>query len=56
MVSTRQDGQKVFYRLADEHGRQLVADAIYQPQHTADDLPAHHHAHPSPAQLDQNGS
>ncbi|GAB79466.1 transcriptional regulator, ArsR family [Austwickia chelonae] len=55
MVSTRQDGQKVFYRLADEHGRQLVADAIYQAQHAADDLPAHHHGHPAPQRTTHPG-
>lgn len=33
MVSTRQDGTKVMYRLENEHARQLVADAIYQAEH-----------------------
>lgn len=42
MVSARQDGQRVFYRLTDEHARQLVADAIFQAQHAVDGHPAHH--------------
>ncbi|WP_159498532.1 metalloregulator ArsR/SmtB family transcription factor [Microbacterium sp. 18062] len=42
IVVTRQDRQRVFYRLANEHARQLVADAIFQAQHTVDADPAHH--------------
>lgn len=42
MVSARQDGQRVFYSLTDEHARQLVADAIFQAQHAVDSHPAHH--------------
>lgn len=42
MVTTRQDGTRVFYRLANEHARQLVADAIYQAEHAVDVHPAHH--------------
>ena len=44
IVATRQDGTRVFYRLANEHARQLVADAIFQAQHALDANPAHHHA------------
>lgn len=52
MVSTRQDGNRVFYRLANEHARQLVADAIFQAQHAVETDPAHHRsAHPSPEQV-----
>lgn len=48
IVATRHEGNRVFYRLANEHARQLVADAIFQAQHTIDDRPAHHeHGHPS---------
>ncbi|HIY65002.1 MAG TPA: metalloregulator ArsR/SmtB family transcription factor [Candidatus Agrococcus pullicola] len=42
MVGTRHEGQRVFYRLVDEHARQLVADAIFQAQHSVDNLPPHH--------------
>lgn len=44
-VSTRQDGTRVFYRLTNEHVRELVTDAIYQAEHVADGFPRlHHHA------------
>lgn len=43
MVTTRQHGQRVFYRLADEHAMQLVADAIFQAEHTVGGTPRHHH-------------
>ncbi|MEA1264141.1 metalloregulator ArsR/SmtB family transcription factor [Microbacterium sp. STF-2] len=49
IVSTRQEGTKVFYRLTNEHARQLVADAIFQAQHSLSNDPAHHRGeHPSP--------
>ncbi|MFW6600024.1 ArsR/SmtB family transcription factor [Propionibacteriaceae bacterium Y2011] len=45
IVSTRQDGQRVFYRLTNEHASQLVSDAIFQAEHAvADDRLPHHHA------------
>ncbi|MFQ4149522.1 metalloregulator ArsR/SmtB family transcription factor [Arthrobacter sp. LAPM80] len=44
IVSTRQDGTKVMYRLENEHARQLVADAIYQAEHALGGMPAHHRA------------
>lgn len=52
MVSTRQDGNHVFYRLANEHAGQLVSDAVYQAEHAVDILPSHHRADrmSSPAQ------
>lgn len=50
IVATRQEGNRVFYRLASEHARQLVADAIFQAEHALDSNPAHHRAdHQSPA-------
>ena len=49
IVSTRQEGTKVFYRLTNEHARQLVADAIFQAEHTLSNDPAHHRGeHPAP--------
>jgi DNA-binding transcriptional ArsR family regulator len=42
MVSTRQDGNRVLYRLENEHARQLVADAIFQAEHALGGQPAHH--------------
>ena len=44
MVSTRQDGTKVMYRLENEHARQLVADAIFQAEHALGGTPSHHRA------------
>lgn len=44
MVTTRQDGTRVFYALADEHAKQLVTDAIFQAEHSLGGTPRHHHA------------
>ncbi|WOC63474.1 metalloregulator ArsR/SmtB family transcription factor (plasmid) [Paenarthrobacter sp. AT5] len=44
MVSTRQDGTRVMYRLENEHARQLVTDAIFQAEHALGGTPAHHRA------------
>ncbi|MDF2442903.1 MAG: hypothetical protein JWR01_1106, partial [Subtercola sp.] len=38
----RQDGTKVFYKLANEHASQLVTDAIFQAEHALTDEPGHH--------------
>jgi DNA-binding transcriptional ArsR family regulator len=43
MVTTRQEGTRVFYKLIDEHVRQLVADAVFQAEHSVDAQPRHHH-------------
>lgn len=43
IVATRQDGTKVFYRLENEHARQLVTDAIFQAEHSLGGTPRHHH-------------
>jgi len=42
-VTSRQEGTRVFYRLANEHARQLVGDAIFQAEHSLSDDPPHHH-------------
>lgn len=42
VVSTRQDGTRVFYRLAHEHAGRLVAEAMMQAEHAAGGVPAHH--------------
>lgn len=50
IVETRHEGNRVFYRLANEHARQLVADAIFQAQHSIEGQPAHHTGeHPTAA-------
>lgn len=42
MVTTRQDGTHVFYRLTDEHSIELVHAAIRQAEHTVETFPKHH--------------
>jgi DNA-binding transcriptional ArsR family regulator len=42
MVTTRQDGTRVYYQLTDEHARQLVTDAVSQAEHSVDAHPRHH--------------
>ncbi|MDH2442408.1 metalloregulator ArsR/SmtB family transcription factor [Amnibacterium sp. CER49] len=44
MVTARHHGQRVFYRLANEHAHQLVTDAIFQAEHALTNSPRHHHA------------
>lgn len=41
MVATRQAGTKVFYRLQNEHARQLVMDAIHQAELALGTAPRH---------------
>jgi DNA-binding transcriptional ArsR family regulator len=43
LVTTRHHGQRVFYRLANEHAVQLVSDAIFQAEHAVSSSPRHHH-------------
>ena len=43
IVLARQDGTRVFYRLADEHAGRLVTDAIFQAEHSLGGTPRHHH-------------
>lgn len=44
IVATRQEGQRVFYRLGNEHASRLVTDAIFQAEHSLGGTPRHHHA------------
>jgi len=45
MVTTRQEGTKVFYGLVDEHAAGLVAEAVKQAEHAVANgsTPPHHH-------------
>jgi len=43
MVSTRQSGNRVFYRLANDHASKLVQDAIFQAEHSVGAAYRHHH-------------
>jgi DNA-binding transcriptional ArsR family regulator len=42
IVKARQDGNRSFYSLVDEHARQLVTQAVFQAQHAVEDRPHHH--------------
>ncbi|MFV0428576.1 MAG: ArsR/SmtB family transcription factor [Arachnia sp.] len=42
LVRVRQDGNRMFYRLTDEHAMRLVIEAIRQAEHTLDEAPEHH--------------
>ncbi|MFH5821550.1 ArsR/SmtB family transcription factor [Georgenia sp. AZ-5] len=42
IVTTRQEGNRVYYRLQNEHARHLVTDAIFQAEHALDAHPRHH--------------
>lgn len=41
-VSSRHEGTRIFYRLEFEHASRLVADAIFQAEHSLDGVPRHH--------------
>jgi DNA-binding transcriptional ArsR family regulator len=47
LVSTRRQANQVFYRIENDHVRQLVADAIYQAEHAAGGIPEHHRGDPT---------
>ena len=42
IVSSRQEGTRVLYRLVDEHARNLVDQAMLQAEHMVDAVPLHH--------------
>lgn len=42
IVRVRQDGNRMFYRLTDEHAIRLVVEAIRQAEHAVEDAPGHH--------------
>lgn len=43
LVTTRREGNRIFYRLANEHVSRLVVDALFQAEHSVVDQPRHHH-------------
>lgn len=45
IVVARQDGNRAYYSLVDEHARQLVTQAVFQAQHAVEDTPSHHQDH-----------
>jgi DNA-binding transcriptional ArsR family regulator len=44
LVRTRREGTQVFYRLENDHVRQLLTDAVFNAEHAAGGVPAHHRA------------
>lgn len=48
VVTTRRDGNHVYYRLHDGHVAQLVMDALRHAEHGRPGTPRHHHAVESP--------
>jgi len=56
LVSTRRQANQVFYRIESEHVRQLVADVIYQAEHAAGGVPAHHRDDTSIRQIRDPGA
>ncbi|GAB3469859.1 metalloregulator ArsR/SmtB family transcription factor [Kineococcus endophyticus] len=48
MVTTRQEGNRVFYRLTDDHARNLVAEAVSQAEHALEPRTAHERAGVAP--------
>ncbi len=42
IVQARQDGNRVFYSLIDEHARELVTHAVFQAEHVVGGVPKHH--------------
>ena len=47
LVVTRRQGSHIYYRLANEHVSQLVADAIHNAEHHGPGVPAHHKRSPN---------
>ncbi|GAB3742226.1 ArsR/SmtB family transcription factor [Nocardiopsis nanhaiensis] len=41
VVSCRREGNRMYYSLANEHARKLVADAVFQAEHALEVEPAH---------------
>lgn len=42
LVLSRHDGNRIFYRLTDEHATRLVVEAILQAEHSVQENPRHH--------------
>jgi DNA-binding transcriptional ArsR family regulator len=42
LVRTRREGTTIFYRLDNDHVRQLVTDAVFNAEHAGPGVPGHH--------------
>jgi DNA-binding transcriptional ArsR family regulator len=47
LVRTRRQGTQVFYRVENEHVRQLVEDAVHHADHAGTGIPDHHRGDPA---------
>ena len=47
LVRTRREGTTVFYRLENDHVRQLVVDAVFNAEHAGPGIPGHQRHDPS---------
>lgn len=54
LVRTRKQGNQVFYRMENEHVRQLVQDALYHAEHAGSAMPEHHRADAGVASLPEH--
>jgi ArsR family transcriptional regulator len=44
LVTTRRQGNQIFYRVANDHVRRLVEDGIFNAEHVDPGVPQHHQA------------
>jgi len=51
LVQTRRDGNTIYYRLENDHARQLVIDGIRHAEHQGPEVPAHHRSDASVTQF-----
>jgi DNA-binding transcriptional ArsR family regulator len=51
LVQTRRDGNTIYYRLENDHARQMVLDGIRHAEHQGPDVPAHHRSDAGVSQL-----
>jgi DNA-binding transcriptional ArsR family regulator len=56
LVRTRKQGTQVFYRIENEHVRQLVQDALYHAEHAGSGVPEHHRDDPGVTPLPAGGA
>ncbi|WP_007468904.1 ArsR/SmtB family transcription factor [Segniliparus rugosus] len=54
LVKTRKEGVQVFYRLENDHVRQLLTDAVFNAEHAGPEVPAHHRGEEELRVLHQN--
>jgi ArsR family transcriptional regulator, zinc-responsive transcriptional repressor len=53
LVLPRKHGAQVFYRVANDHVRQLVEDAVHHAEHAGPGVPSHHQGEAAPMQVQE---